>query len=691
VGATLHPLLRRDSAADGASPAAPAARPRASVARRHAFELLVVLALLAVAAALRLWDLHSRPGTEWDEPVYADVARSFAHGHGIEAKVPWGHVAQPYLFHPPFYFLLLGGWMRLLGSDTIGDARTLAALASLVVLLLVWALVRPRWGALGAAAATLALATDGWLIFTNRVGWIENTMLVLLVGGLLAYDRALRRDARGDAAGDGTRLFALAGLLLASAVAFKHIAAYGLGVVALHWALTRRARRGHLVLFGAAAALLAADLAAMLLAFRSDGHNWFVDDTRVQVERVLGHKSSRGSIGSWHDALDALVGPYKLFVGTLALSGAGAALVLWRTAVGLRRRDLPRRVADPLLYAWALAALLFLTALRLKMAHYFVLAEVPLLLYAFAELAAWARRRPAPAAPAARGAIAGLLLLALTLNAWTFDHRFVRRDDDALGATRAFARTLPPHATFLTEESIGTIVGQPYCKLYEAGACVADVDYVAIYRSQTQRPPRNPTLDRLLRYSTPLVRFDGFKERITIYRATGPGPICTPSRLGLGVCRLDPSVRRWVARPGAHAFVAHVALGDWRHLREQWRGRPLGVLRDAAGRPWALLLGVAGGRAAFANLGAARVEGGRCWPSRAACEVIRLRAGAAAHLELPRIDGRTTPIELKLRSLTRAPARESAAEPDGRGAALLRAATTPRSLSVSIRSPEEPR
>ncbi|MFL5815984.1 MAG: glycosyltransferase family 39 protein [Conexibacter sp.] len=680
MSATIRPPVERDPALP---PVPPPARPGArQLLARHRVEVVVVLVLLGVAALLRLWDLHSRPGTEWDEPVYADVARSFAHGHGIEAKVAWGHLAQPYLFHPPFYFLLLGGWMRLVGSDTIADARTLAALASLVVLLLVYALVRPRWGRLGAAAATLVLATDGWLIFTNRVGWIENTMLVLLVGGLLAYDRALRRDS--------TRLFAVAGLLLASAAAFKHIGVYGLGVVVVHWALTRRRRSGHLALFAAAGALLTVDLAVMLVAFVRDGHNWFLDDSRVQVERLLGHKASRGSIGSWHDALDALVGPYKLFVGTLAIAGAGGVLVLWRTAAGLVRRDLRGGVADPLLYAWALVAVLFLGALRLKMAHYFVMAEVPLMLYAFAELAAWGKARPQAVA---RRTVAALLLLALAVNAWTFVERFVQRSDDALGATRAYAQTLPRDATFLTEESIGTIIPQPYCKLYEAGGCVADVRYIAIYRSQTQRPPSSPTLDRLLRYSQPLVRFDGFKERITVYRADGPGPICRPERLGVGICVLDPSVRRWV---GTRATVATVALGDYRHLREQSRSAPLAPLRDAQGRPWALLLGVGkDGRAAFANLGAARVTGdGACWPTPGDCQVIRLRAGKAAHLELPRIDGRRTPIELKLRALTPAPTHvrvRARAVPDQRGSALLRAATTPRSLHLAIPSPEDTR
>ena len=653
-------------------------RVRRRVPTRHRVELLVALGVLLVAALLRLWDLHSRPGTEWDEPVYTDIARHLAQGHGLEAKVPWGHVAQPYLFHPPFYFMLLSGWMRLLGSATIGDARLLAALASLVVLALVYALLRPRWGALGAAAASLVLATDGWLIYTNRVGWIENTMLVLLVGGLLAYDQALRRGSR--------RLFVLAGLLLAAALAYKQIGAYGLGVVAVHWALTRRERAGHLALFAAAGALLAVDLSVMLVAFVSQGHNWFVEDTKVQIERVFGHKASRGSIHSWRDALDALLGPYKLFVSTLALSALGGALVVWRTATGLVHRDLRRRVADSLLFAWALVAVLFLAALRLKMAHYFVMAEVPLLLYVCAELARWARARP-PAA--ARRAVVALLALVLAVNGWTFVERFVNRTDDALGATRAYVQTLPPNAEFLTEESIGTDIPQPYCKLYEAGACIDAVRYVAIYRSQTQQPPQNATLDRLLVYSPPVVRFVGFKERITLYRSPGPGPICRTAELGVGICRLDPALLRWIRRGPT---VAHVSFGDSRHLRELYDLRPLAPLRDANGQVWALLLGVdRSGVASFANLGHARVSGdGRCLPTLADCQVIRLRIRQAAHLELPRIDGRRTPVELKLRAPMRHHAAGRPSAPDPRGVALLRAATTPRTLHLDSSQEESP-
>ncbi len=645
---------------------------RHRLTRRHA-EAALLLALLAVAALLRLWDLHSRPGTDWDEPVYTDVARSFAHGHGIEAKPAWGDVTHPYLYHPPFYFVLLGGWMRLLGSYEIGDARTLAAIASLVVLGLLYLLLRPRWGVLGAAVALLVLATDGWLIFTNRVGWIENSMLVLLIGGLLAYDQAWRRESQ--------RLFLAAGLLLAGAAAFKHIGVYGIGVVAVHWALTRRQRRGHVVFFSAAGAVIVAYIAVMLVAFARHGHNYFVEDSRVQFERLLGVKQSRGSVGSVRDAFDALLGPYKIFAATLVLATLGGVLVAWRAVAGLLRRDLLERVADPLLFAWALVSILFFAALRLKMGHYFVMVQVPLMLYAFAELAAWARRLPRR--QVARRVVGALALIALAANAWTFNERFVQRTDDALGQTSAYARTLPADATVLTEESIGTIIGQPYCKLYNAGACVADVDYVAIYRSRTQRPPRNATLDRLLLYSTPIQRFDGFKEHITIYRAAGPGPVCRSARQGLGSCRLGPAAQRWVDDRNTATTVAHLSFGNYRRLREQRDLRPLERLRDAAGRSWALFLGVDdAGTAAFANLGHAIVSGNaRCQPTPANCQLILLRDRQAAHLEVPRIDGRTMPLELKIRSI--APMRQ-AAQFDRRGAALLRAATTPRTLPFTV-------
>jgi 4-amino-4-deoxy-L-arabinose transferase-like glycosyltransferase len=638
--------------------------------RRHV-EAAVVLALVGVAALLRLWDIHGRPGIDWDEPVYTDVARSFATGHGLEAKVPWDGVAQPYLFHPPFYFLLLAGWMRLLGSYEIGDARVLAALASLVVLVQLYALLRPRWGMTGAGLATLVLATDGWLVFTNRVGWIENTMLVLLVGGLLVYDRAVRRDA--------TRLFVAAGLLLGAAVAYKHIAIFGLGVVAVHWALTRGRRRGHLALFAVVGGLLGVYVAVMLVAFAQDGRNWFADDSWVQVERLLGTKASRGSVSRPDQALAALVGPYKIFVTTFAIAGIGALLVAWRTVVGLVRWDLPRRVADPLLFSWALVAILFFAGLRLKMGHYFVMAQVPLMLYAFAELARWSRG--VELRTVARRTVAALALLVVAANLWTFEQRFVERTDDALGQTRAYAQTLDPRAMFLTEESVGTIVPQPYCKLFDAGGCVAEARYLAIYRSETQAPPRNPTLDRLLRYSQPLVRFSGFKERITVYSAAGAGPICQPALLGVGQCRLDPAVRRWSARRARGETVTRVSFGDYRDLNAQRQLPQLAPLRDTAGRPWAVLLGVGpGGVAAFANLGDAAVSGdAHCRPSPADCQVLLLRERQAAHLELPRIDGRTTALELKLRAIgpSRRDARTSA-----RGAALLRAATTPRTLTL---------
>lgn len=591
--------------------------------------------VLALAAFLRLWSIGSRPGFDWDEPVYAAVGRSVAEGHGIYAKGSFGVAPEPYLFHPPFHFELLGAWFALFGAG-IAQARVLTALASLITLTLLYVLLRRRWGT-WALAPCLVLATDGWLVFTNRVSWIENIMMVLAVGGLVVYDAALRSGR--------VRAYAAAGLLLGGATVYKHVGIYVLVAVMAHWLLVRRGRaerRPHLILAGCALAVIALYVAAAtVLTLRHGGGSTFLEDSRVQLQRLTGHKASRGSIGG--DAtLSALTGPYKVFALTLALSAAGGLLVAWRGLQALRRRNMAA-IGDPLLFCWAASALVCFAALKLKMGHYFMMVEVPLLLVLAAELRPRLRDRRA----------LGLALLALVVaaNAVTFDLRFADRHDNALGAVAAYtAADLPRDALVLTEESVGSIIDQPYCKLTKAGACKAQVKYLIIYRSLTQAPPSTPLLDGMIRYARPLREFSGFKEHITVYRAPGRGAVCSGGRVARGFCAepgpallartapLRAPGRRAVVRFGpSTALVAHPAL------------KPLASLPSRYA-PAVVLLGVRrDGRAVFFNRGGARVTGDAvCAPSRADCRTLALAPRGAAHLEVPTVLGETIPYELKV-------------------------------------------
>lgn len=80
--------------------------------------LTAFVPLLAVAAAPRLWDLGAKPGWQSDETVYADVARNLATSGSLSEHIQYHTSWAPFLFHPPFYFLLLAGWFKLTGAGS---------------------------------------------------------------------------------------------------------------------------------------------------------------------------------------------------------------------------------------------------------------------------------------------------------------------------------------------------------------------------------------------------------------------------------------------------------------------------------------------------------------------------------------------------------------------------------------------
>jgi 4-amino-4-deoxy-L-arabinose transferase-like glycosyltransferase len=595
-------------------------------------EAVAAAGVLTLAAVLRLWSIGTRPGFDWDEPVYAFVGRSVARGQGLYAKPSFGVEPSLYLYHPPFHFELLGAWFAAFGTG-IAQARVLTALASLITLALLYLLLRRRWGA-WALGPWAVLATDGWLVFTNRVSWIENIMMVLAVGGLVVYDRALRTGR--------TRGFVTAGVLLGGAAVYKHVGLYVLVAVLLHWAVTRAPRRGHVALSAAAGTVILVYVTGAALFTLRHGHSAFLDDSRVQLQRLTGHKASRGSIGS-SATFGAIVGPYRVFALTLILSAAGALLVTARAAQGILRRRADR-LADPLLFCWAVAALGCFAALKLKMGHYFMMVELPLLLYLAAEARPLLRDR--------RALALGVLAAALTANLVTFSARFVQRDDNALAAVAVYTGArLPPDALVLTEESVGSIIRQPYCKFTKAGECLARAQYIVVYRSRTQAPPSTPLLDDFIRYARPMRTFTGFKEQITLYQAPRAGAVCAADRVVRGFCdRPPPALLAATAADRLRGIRASVRAGPAAALASHPALAPLTPLPSAAA-PAVTLLGVArDGRATFFNPGHARVSGDvRCMPSRVRCRAFSLLPRQAAHLELPTVTGgRAIPYEVKL-------------------------------------------
>ncbi len=148
---------------------------------------LALLAILVVAAVLRVWQLD-RYGLWWDEGNNAYLAHA-----GIARVVEMSRITND--TNPPAHRLALGLWLNLLG-DSVFHARLLSAVCGLgvVVLAFVWGrrLGGPMTGLLAAALMALApmaiyydreakgypwVAFWGWLGLTllDRALWVDTS------------------------------------------------------------------------------------------------------------------------------------------------------------------------------------------------------------------------------------------------------------------------------------------------------------------------------------------------------------------------------------------------------------------------------------------------------------------------------------------------------------------------------------
>ncbi|HLX47096.1 MAG TPA: glycosyltransferase family 39 protein [Streptosporangiaceae bacterium] len=491
----------------------------------HRRELAVAGAILAAAAALRLWDLAGKPGWQSDEPVYTSIATNVATLGTLNEHLQYGLPWTPFLFHPPFYFLLLAGWFKLAGAG-VPQARLLGVLMALGMFVLLFRLLWKLHGSRIALMTLAFLAFDGWLLFIQRVSYIENTLFVLVVGAMLLYQRALERP---------TRLrFLIAGAAVGCAIVFKQTGTYLLPTVGLHWLITRREHRNHLVLTGTALLVVALYFGMMTPLFDVGSHHWFLDDTLLQLERVVNLRHSGGTLTSPFAFLDLLTHQYAVFLPSFLAAVAGFVLVVRRTVQCARTRSVAPLRRNTLLFSWTAAAIVVFGASELRYQQYFALLLVPLYCFLWTELAhivaSWqsvlARRqslykgqsrysRPRLARAVAAGAVAVVLA-----GLGSFYLRVVSRSDDVLAQVRQYAMThIPRSDVVVAPEQIGDELNQRWCSVYRAPVCRYAATYVITYVTFLQgNPPDDPVLYALLRNSVKLVTFQGFKETVTVWR-----------------------------------------------------------------------------------------------------------------------------------------------------------------------------
>lgn len=489
--------------------------------------------ILIVSAGLRLWNLDARPGYEWDEPVYGSVGAHFAQFGTVTYKAP---IARPtvYLSHPPFYFIMLGEWFRMVGTG-ITQARVLSAIMSLLLITILFLYLRQRMGA-WALLPTLLIAFDSWIVFANRISWIDNSVVVFGVLGIWAYFHALKRDS--------TRAYVVAGLALGFTLVFKQLGIYFCAIPVLNWIFSRQRTRGHLVMLGTIAACFMLYLSYMLIIYKDA----FVRQTMSQIFRSSGAVTARGVV-SPQDVITALVGQYHVFAFTVFLCAASLAWLAIDIIRSIRLRDPSWLRRYSIEASWIIAGIVVFIAVQIKFPNYFIYLMIPLLVYLGMRIrdvaSGWLAAGPRHPRLLRIGLIA-LLALAVAFDLGAFYLRIVNQSDNALLQVANYVTAnVPASDTVLADEPVGVMIPQPYCKLESASTC-PDVKWIVTYTSLTQKLPTqasDPQLYVLLHGAEKVVVFYGFKETITVYRVVDAGNAPpTPPLAPTGTPTVVPSV-----------------------------------------------------------------------------------------------------------------------------------------------------
>lgn len=464
----------------------------------RSYTLAIFLLALAAGIAIRLWRLDATPAWQWDEAVYWRVATNVQHGKLAENSVyglPW----EPFLYQPPIYFKIVAGWFDLVGAS-IYSARLFGigctAVMQVLLFRLLWRLSGPRVALL----SMLPIIFDGWLLYIERVSYIENALMILVVLGFLLYKRALDMPH--------WRRFLLAGLALGAAASFKQTGAYVVVAVLLCWLIMRREHKGHFVLLGGAVLVIASYV--VIMAHEYDP--WYVNQSLVQVRRVLGLQQSGGTLTSPGGALHLLTEQYKYFVPSLLLAGWSLLIALKRTWQCYRARDWGPVRDNALLYAWFATGVVVFGSSSLKFPQYFVLILLPAYCFLWTELANWQIggwwRKYWPTS----AAIIGLCSFALTVPVFNVN---------SLQEVQSYAVShVPANAIVVTEQSIGDLIQQRWCTVEKADACVGSATYAITWQTYLQSSfnQGDASFLKLMRGATAITSFSGAVGTATVWK-----------------------------------------------------------------------------------------------------------------------------------------------------------------------------
>jgi 4-amino-4-deoxy-L-arabinose transferase-like glycosyltransferase len=481
---------------------------------RPAVAVTLFLAVLAAGLALRLWHLGASPAWQWDETVYYRVGINVQHGVLAEHNPVQMHglAWQPFLYQPPFYFLLLARWFALTGAS-IYHARVLGVIFTALMLP---ALFRLLWKIHGPQAALLAIIPivfDGWLLYIERISYLENALVLIIVLAFLVYQRALERPS--------WHRFAVAGAMIGFAAVFKQTGAYVLLAVLVCWLIVRRAHKGHLVLLTTALAVIAIYVVAMTRMYDLPGRPWFTEQSLVQVLRVLGLRQSGGTLTSAGKLLHLLIAQYGVFAPSLLIGVAAFVLAIRRLVQCYLARNWRPARDNALLFSWLVSGAAVFGFSSLKFPQYFALILIPAYCFFWTEVARWNWRPVWKASLAGLAVVASVALFAPTVPAFS---------KNPLQQVQQYAAAhIPRNAVVITEQTVGDLISQNYCTVENARPCrfIRRVGLHPMYAItwktylQSSFTEGDPAFHALMKGAIRITSFSGTVGTATVWRLKG--------------------------------------------------------------------------------------------------------------------------------------------------------------------------
>lgn len=465
--------------------------------------LLIILPLFLLAGFLRVYNLD-QTGYEVDEIVNFHVPQQINQMGYPTIKPESLEKNNPYLFHPPSLYYFFAEVFRVFGENLL-VARVVNVIFSMISLLLLYfMLLRSVGGRKAAFLGLLLLGTDGWLVMTNRMNYIENIQFTFILLGLLLYQQGVQKKETNY------WLFFGSGVILGLAISLKLIGGYVLLAIGLNYLLQRKHHLGHLILMIMAVTTLFDVMAYFYYLF---GDIFLEQSVLGHFARVTGERTSRGmNFGIWQ-IVTVIWQRYWIYITTVLAFVIGGIVAAGKFFQQLIRRP----QVDTFFLSWCLSGLTLAAVSSLKSPHYLMLWLIPVYLLLAEQLAKFFTGKRLLFLPI-------FMILILGLNFYTWQNRFLTPRTDVLRAASEYInQNLPADAVVMTEPYVGFLINQNYLREYRDNLTQTQlakvlakkkVNYAAFYYSSTVKMSDSKLIWNIYHACQEIKIFEGFKDGI---------------------------------------------------------------------------------------------------------------------------------------------------------------------------------